>query len=72
MVSLDVNSELSEIFKALRSLFDDLLVVIVIGQTRLHASFDHLEVSFLERLWDVSFSIDLFHFLVDDSRLEKT
>ena len=59
-------------FEAIGILHLDLLVVIVIGKTRLDASLDHIEVSFFQGCRDVSFGIDLFHFLVDDTRLEET
>ena len=63
-------SDLVEMFEAIGILRLDLLEVVVIDETRLDASFDHIEVRFFQGGRDIRFGIDLFHFLVDDTRLE--
>lgn len=50
----------------------ELLVVVVVGKARLDTSLDHLEVSFLESIWNVRLRIDLFHLLINDTRLVTT
>ena len=50
----------------------ELLVVVVVGKARLDTSLDHLEVSFLESIWNVRLRIDLLHLLIDDTRLVAT
>jgi len=45
----------------------ELLVVVVVGKARLDTSLDHLEVSFLESIWNVRLRIDLFHLLIDNT-----
>ena len=69
-VQFEAFSDLVEMFEAIGVLHLDLLEVIVIGETRLDASFDHIEVSFFQGCRDIRFGINLFHFLVDDTRLE--
>ena len=48
-----------------------MLEVVVIGETRLDASLDHLEVGLMEGFGDVLFGIDLLHFYVDLPRFEQ-
>ena len=65
-------SQLGEVLIARAVLGDLLFVVGVVEETTLDAAFEHFEVSFLQRVGDVGFGVDLLHLLVDDGGLEAT
>ena len=68
MFSIGV-SDLIEVRESILLLSLELLVVAIVGKTRLDTSFDHLEISLFQGIWDISLGVDLLHLLVNNSRL---